>query len=152
MMATLATHPTTVKAAAGGSFLLEERTPQEGFTPEDFNDEQRQSAETASNFAQKEILPAVDAIEAKDYKVTRGLMAKAGELGLMATDTPEEYGGLAMDKVVSAIVGEQLSVLGSFATSFSAHVGIGMLPIIWYGTPEQKKKYLSKMVTGEWIG
>ncbi len=152
-MATLVTHPaTTVKAAAGGSFLLEERTPQEVFTPEDFNDEQRQIAETAGNFAQKEVLPAADAIEAKDYKVSRALLTKAGELGLMATDTPEEYGGLAMDKVTSAIVGEKLSVLGSFATTFSAHVGIGMLPIIWYGTPEQKQKYLPKLVTGEWVG
>lgn len=111
-MATPATgQTTTVKAAAGGGFLLEERTPQEVFTPEDFNDEQRQIAETASNFARKEILPAADAIEAKDYTVMRALLAKAGELGLMATDTPEEYGGLAMDKVASAIVGEQLSVL-----------------------------------------
>src|ERR1700761_6319319 len=153
MMATTATHPkTAVKAAAGGSFLLEERTPQEVFTPEDFNDEQRQIAETAGNFAQKEILPAADAIEAKDYNMTRALLSKAGGLGLMATDTPEEYGGLAMDKVTSAIVGEKLSVLGSFATTFSAHVGIGMLPIIWYGTPEQKQKYLPKLVTGEWIG
>jgi alkylation response protein AidB-like acyl-CoA dehydrogenase len=152
MMATLASQPTTVRAAAGGSFLLEERTPQEMFTPEDFNDEQRQIAETASDFAQKEILPASDAIERKDYKVLRGLLGKAGELGLMATDTPEEYGGLAMDKVASAIVGEKLSVQGSFATTFSAHVGIGMLPLIWYGTPEQKKKYLPKLVTGEWIG
>jgi alkylation response protein AidB-like acyl-CoA dehydrogenase len=152
MMATLASQPTTVKAAAGGSFLLEERTPQEMFTPEDFNDELRQIAETASDFAQKEILPASDAIERKDYKVLRGLLVKAGELGLMATDTPEEYGGLAMDKVASAIISERLSVQGSFATTFSAHVGIGMLPIIWYGTPEQKKKYLPKLVTGEWIG
>jgi alkylation response protein AidB-like acyl-CoA dehydrogenase len=152
MMATLASHPSTVNAAAGGSFLLEERTPQEIFTPEDFNDELRQIAETASNFAQKEILPASDAIESKDYKAIRALLAKAGELGLMATDTPEEYGGLAMDKVASAIVGERLSVQGSFATTFSAHVGIGMLPLIWYGTPEQKKKYLPKLVTGEWIG
>ncbi|MBW8746662.1 MAG: acyl-CoA dehydrogenase family protein [Acidobacteria bacterium] len=152
-MTTLASQSTTtVKAAAGGSFLLEERAPQEVFTPEDFNDEQRLIAETASNFAQKEILPAADAIEAKDYKMTRGLLAKAGELGLMATDTPEEYGGLAMDKVTSAIVGEKLSVLGSFAVTFSAHVGIGMLPIIWYGTPEQKQKYLPKLVTGEWVG
>ena len=112
-MATPATQQTTtVKAAAGGSFLLEERTPQEVFTPEDFNDEQRQIAETASNFAQKEILPAADAIEAKDYKVTRALLVKAGELGLMATDTPEEYGGLAMDKVTSAIVGERLCSTG----------------------------------------
>ncbi len=152
-MATVTSHPKSqVKAAAGGSFLLEERTPQEVFTPEDFSDEQRQIAETASEFAQKEILPAADAIEAKDYKVSRALLAKAGELGLMATDTPEEYGGLAMDKVTSAIVGEKISVLGSFATTFSAHVGIGMLPIIWYGTPEQKQKYLPKLVTGEWVG
>ena len=152
-MATPATEPkTSVKAAAGGSFLLEERRPEEVFTPEDFSEEQRQIAETAGNFAQKEILPAADAIEAKDYALTRGLLKKAGELGLMATDTPEEYGGLAMDKVTSAIVGERLSVLGSFATTFSAHVGIGMLPILWYGTAEQKQKYLPKLVTGEWVG
>lgn len=152
-MATPATDPkAAVKAAAGGSFLLEERRPEEVFTPEDFSDEHRQIAETAGNFAQKEILPAAEAIEAKDYAVTRELLKKAGELGLMATDTPEEYGGLAMDKVTSAIVGERLSVLGSFATTFSAHVGIGMLPIIWYGTAEQKQKYLPKLATGEWVG
>ncbi len=152
-MATLAAHPeTTVKAAAGGSFLIEERTPAEVFTPEDFTDEQRQIAETASEFAQKEVLPVADEIEAKDYKLIRSLLAKAGELGLMATDAPEEYGGLAMDKVTSAIVAEKISVLGSFATTFSAHVGIGTLPIIWYGTAAQKAKYLPKLVTGEWVG
>ena len=152
-MATIATHPTrNIKAAAGGSFLLEERTPQEVFTPEDFSDEQRQIAEMASSFAIKEILPAADAIEAKDFKVSRALLLKAGELNLMAVDTPEEYGGLAMDKVTSAIVSEKLSVVGSFSTTFSAHVGIGMLPIIWYGTAEQKQKYLPRLVSGEWIG
>jgi alkylation response protein AidB-like acyl-CoA dehydrogenase len=156
-MATMTTHPKTqiktqIKAAAGGSFLIEERAPAEVFTPEDFTDEQKQIAETASEFAQKEILPAADAIEAKDYQLTRALLAKAGELGLMATDTPEEYGGLAMDKVTSAIVAEKLSIMGSFATTFSAHVGIGMLPIIWYGTAEQKQRYLPKLVTGEWVG
>src|ERR1700722_4401066 len=87
------------KAAAGGSFLLEERTAEEIFTPEDFTEEQRQIGETTHNFCAQEVVPAAVAIEAKDFAVTRGLLHKAGELGLMAVDVPEEYGGLAMDKV-----------------------------------------------------
>ncbi len=140
------------KAAAGGSFLLEERTPEEIFTPEDFTHEQRQIGETTHTFCAREVVPAAAAIEAKDFTVTRGLLHKAGELGLMAVDVPEEFGGLAMDKVTSALVAECNSQLGSFSVAFSAHTGIATLPLLWYGTAEQKQRYLEKLATGEWIG
>src|ERR1700733_7230971 len=87
--------PAPTKIISGGSFLIEDRLPSEIFTPEDFNDEQRQIAETAARFASEEVVPATDSIEHKDFAVTRGLLRKAGELGLMAVDIPEEYGGLA---------------------------------------------------------
>ena len=147
MATTLAPSPTVT----GGSFLLNEADPANTFTPEDFSDEQRQIASTAAEFAANEVLPAADDIEAKHFDVTRGLLKKAGDLGLMAVDIPEEYGGLAMDKVTSAIIADRMSVLASFSVAFSAHVGIGTLPIVWYGTEAQKQKYLPKLASGEWI-
>ena len=147
MATTLAPAP----VVTGGSFLLSEPDPANIFTPEDFSDEQRQIASTAAEFAANEVLPAADDIEAKHFEVTRGLLKKAGELGLMAVDIPEEYGGLAMDKVTSAIIADRMSMLASFSVAFSAHVGIGTLPIVWYGTEAQKQKYLPKLATGEWI-
>ncbi len=151
-MATIAPSVPGTKANNGGSFLLKDLEPQDIFTPEDFSDEQRQIADTADQFAANEVLPAADQIEAKNFTVTREILRKAGELGLMAVDIPEEYGGLAMDKVTSAIVADHLSQLASFSVAFSAHVGIGTLPIVWYGTPQQKEKYLPKLATGEWLG
>jgi butyryl-CoA dehydrogenase len=142
----------TAKRVKGGSFLTEERDPQDVFTPEDLSEEQRQIARTAIDFTQNEVLPAAAEIEAKNFAVTRGLLRKAGELGLMAVDIPEAYGGLEMDKVTSALIAESISKLASFSVAFSAHVGIGTLPIVWYGTEEQKRKYLPKLATGEWIG
>jgi len=139
------------KAAKGGSFLTEERQPQDVFTPEDFTGEHRQIAKTAAEFTLNEVLPAAAEIEAKNFEVTRRLLRKTGDLGLMAVDIPEAYGGLEMDKVTSAIVAESISRLGSFSVAFSAHVGIGTLPIVWYGTDAQKRKYLPKLATGEWI-
>jgi alkylation response protein AidB-like acyl-CoA dehydrogenase len=151
-MATVTTPASApVTAPGGGSFLIEERQPGEVFTPEDFSDEQRQIAETAAQFAANEVLPAAEEIEAKHFDVTRVLLKKAGDLGLMAVDIPEEYGGLAMDKVTSAIVADRMSKLASFSVAFSAHVGIGTLPIVWYGTDAQKEKYLPKLATGEWL-
>ncbi len=156
-MATIAPpNPPATKATTpeirGGSFLINDLRPEDIFTPEDFTEEQRQIADTAHQFAANEVLPAADEIEAKNFTVTRELLRKAGELGLMAVDIPEEYGGLAMDKVTSAIVADYLSQLASFSVAFSAHVGIGTLPIVWYGTVEQKVKYLPKLATGEWLG
>lgn len=136
---------------SGASFLLHETDPAGVFTPEDFNEEQRQIASTAAQFVANEVLPAAAAIEAKNFDVTRALLKKAGNLGLMAVDVPEAYGGLAMDKITSAIVADRMAVLASFSVAFSAHTGIGTLPIVWYGTEAQKKKYLPKLATGEWL-
>jgi len=140
-----------VAAAAGGSFLLESRTPAEVFTPEDLNEEQRQIAATAAQFARDEILPAAEAIEAKQPGVLRGVLVKAAELGFTSIDIPEEYGGVGMDKVSSTVITDHLSVLASFSTAFGAQAGIGTLPLVWYGTAEQKQRYLPKLASGEWI-
>src|ERR1039458_5994146 len=140
-----------IVAAAGGSFLLETRTPAEIFTPEDLNEDQRQIAATAAQFAREEILPAASAIEAKEPGVLPAIMRKAAELGLTSVDIPEEYGGMGMDKVTSTVIADHLSVLASFSTAFGAHTGIGTLPLVWYGTEEQKQRYLPKLASGEWI-
>jgi alkylation response protein AidB-like acyl-CoA dehydrogenase len=150
-MATTATTPFLAKRIAGGSFLLEHLKPEDVFTPEDFSDEQRQIAQTARDFAMQEIVPASDQIEAKNFAVTRALMKKTGDLGLLAIDVPEEYGGLELDKVTSALACDMLALQSSFTVAYSAHVGIGTLPLVWYGTEEQKKKYLPKLAAGEWV-
>ena len=138
-------------AAAGGSFLLESRTPAEVFTPEDLNEEQRHIAATAAQFARDEIMPAADAIEAKEPGAMRKMLQKAAELGFTSVDIPEEYGGVGMDKTTSLVITDYVSALASFSTAFGAHTGIGTLPLVWYGTEAQKKRYLPKLATGEWI-
>jgi alkylation response protein AidB-like acyl-CoA dehydrogenase len=137
------------KRIPGGSFLISDPAPADCFFPEDFTDEHKQIAETTANFAINEIMPASAQIEAKDFSVTRRLLKEAADLGLTAVDIPEEYGGLEMDKVSSAVVAENIAKQASFSVAFSAHVGIGTLPLVWYGTPEQKKKYLPKIASGE---
>jgi alkylation response protein AidB-like acyl-CoA dehydrogenase len=137
--------------AAGGSFLLETRTPAEIFTPEDLNDEQRQIASTAAQFAREQIMPVADAIEAKQPGVLRAVLVKAAELGFTSVDIPEEYGGVGMDKVSSTLISDHVSVLASFSTAFGAQTGIGTLPLVWYGTEDQKQRYLPKLASGEWI-
>jgi butyryl-CoA dehydrogenase len=144
--------PFLIVAAAGGSFLLESRTPAEIFTPEDLNEEQRQVAATAAQFARDDILPNTAAIEAKQPGVIAALLRKAGELGFTSVDIPEEYGGLGMDKITSTLITDHLSIVASFSTAFGAHVGISSLPLVWYGSPDQKRRYLPKLATGEWIG
>jgi len=141
-----------VIAAAGGSFLLETRSPAEIFTLEDLNEEQRQIASTAAQFAREEILPLAAAVEAKEPGVMKSLLRKAAELGFASVDIPEEYGGVGMDKTTSTLITDHLSVLASFSTAFGAHIGIATLPLVWYGTEEQKHRYLPKLATGEWIG
>ncbi len=140
-----------VKRVTGGSFLIEDLAPHDIFTLEDLSPEQIQIADMTTRFAEENILTQVEAIENKQYDVSRQLMRELGELGLLGIDVPEEYGGLDLDKVTSALVSENLSIIGSFAVTFSAHVSIGSLPLIWYGTPAQKAKYLPKLATGEWI-
>ncbi len=149
-MSTLA--PSPIAAAAGGSFLLETRTPAEVFTPEDLNEEQRQIAATAARFAREEILPRVAAVEANEPDAMAALLRKAAELGFTAVDIPEEYGGMGLDKVSSMLVTDHISTLASFSTAFGAHVGIASLPLVWYGTEAQKQRCLPKLATCEWIG
>jgi alkylation response protein AidB-like acyl-CoA dehydrogenase len=151
-MATMTAPVSAAKKIAGGAFLISDAKPSECFFPEDFTDEHKQIAETTAKFATNEILPMGEAIEAKDFAVTRRLIKEASALGLTSVDIPEEYGGLEMDKVTSAIVADNIAKQGSFSVAFSAHVGIGTLPIIWYGTEAQKKKYLPKLATGEYVG
>jgi alkylation response protein AidB-like acyl-CoA dehydrogenase len=156
-MSTITTSPVdlafaSVFAAAGGSFLLEDRSPEEIFTPEDLSAEQRQIAETASRFAKEQILPAAAQIEAKQEGVMRGLLRQTAELGFTAIDIPEEYGGLGLDKATSAVVADYTAVNASFSTTIGAHAGIGTMPIVWYGTPAQKERYLPRLASAEVVG
>ncbi len=136
---------------SGGSFLFEDRKPGEIFTREDISEEQRMFARVAEEFMAKEVLPRAEQIYSKDWALTRELLLKAGELDLLRIDIPEAYGGLGLDKVSSAYVGEQIALMPSFGASLGAHTTIGTLPIVYFGTPEQRAKYLPKLATGEWI-
>src|SRR5262245_34426172 len=140
-----------VVAAPGGSFLLEGRAPDEIFTPEDFSDEQRMIGDTAQEFMDKEMVPRLPEILALRYGATRELLRKAGELGLLGVEIPEAYGGLGLDKVSGCLVSERSARDGSFAVSFMGHTGIGTIPIVFFGTEEQKRKYLPRFASGEWI-
>ncbi len=135
---------------AGGEFLITEAAPEEVFTPEDFTDEHRMIYQTAQDFVQKEIQPHVDRLEEKDHELVLDLLGKAGELGLLGTDVPEEYGGLGLDKVSTTVVGEAMGNAASFSVVYGAHTGIGTLPIVYFGNEEQKSKYLPKLASGQW--
>lgn len=135
----------------GGSFLIEEHTTEQVFTLEDLSEEHQQIVQTTQDFARNEILPNAEKIEHKEFTVTRSLIRKACEIGIGNVDIPEAYGGSDMDKIASAIIAEHISVNGSFSVAFGGHVGIGTLPIVYFGTPEQKQKYLPKLASGEWI-
>jgi butyryl-CoA dehydrogenase len=137
---------------SGGSFLLEERQPSEVFTPEDFSEQHNLIAQTAEEFALNEILPNVEKIEHKDFSITRELLKKAGELGLSSAEIPEAYGGLEMDKVTAAVIADHIAKYAGFATTWGGHTGIGTLPIVYFGTEEQKKKYLPRLAAGEIVG
>jgi len=137
---------------AGGAFLIEERAPEEVFTPEDFNEQHLLIAQTAEEFALKEIIPHIDKLEHKDFALLRNLVRKAGELGLSGADVPEAYGGMEMDKVTSALIADRLARYGGFSATWGAHTCIGTLPIVYFGTEEQKKKYLPGLASGETVG
>ena len=149
-MATTTVAPKT--KTTGGSFLLEDHQLDNVFTPEDFNEDQQMIAKLADEFATNEVLPAVEKIEHKEWEVTRALLKKASEMGLTNADVPAEYGGSDMDKVSSAIIAEYMAKCGSFVVSMGGHAGIGTLPIVFFGTEEQKKKYLPKLASAEMIG
>jgi alkylation response protein AidB-like acyl-CoA dehydrogenase len=148
-MATVAIPKTKI---LGGSFLLEERQTADVFTPEDFSEQQQMIGQTTEEFAVNEILPQAEKIEHKDYSVSRDLLKKAGDLGLSGVEIPEAYGGLEMDKVTAAIIADHIAKYAGFATTWGAHSGIGLLPIVYFGTEEQKKKYLPKLAAGETVG
>ena len=121
------------------------------FTPEDFTDEQRMIGAAAQDFMETEMVPRLPEILALKYEATRELLRKAGEMGLLGVEIPAEYGGLGLDKVSGCLIAEKAARDGSFAVSFTGHVGIGSLPIVYFGTEEQKKKYLPRLAAGEWI-
>ena len=137
---------------SGGSFLLEERKPDDVFTPEDFTEQHLLISQTAEEFAVNEIVPNIEKMEHKDFSITRDLLKKAGELGLSSSEIPEAYGGLEMDKVTAAVIADHIAKYAGFATTWGGHTGIGTLPIVYFGTEEQKKKYLPRLAAGEIIG
>src|SRR5437763_4050566 len=137
---------------SGGSCLLETRRTDEVFTPEDFTEQHQLIGQTAEQFAIKEIVPNIEKIEHKDFSVTRELLKKAGELGLSSAEIPEAYGGLEMDKVTAAVIADHIAKYAGFATTWGGHTGIGTLPIVYFGTEQQKEKYLPRLATGEIVG
>jgi alkylation response protein AidB-like acyl-CoA dehydrogenase len=148
----MATTVVTRTAAKGGSFLLESAQPSDVFTPADLTDDQKLIGQTAEEFVLKEVLPLVKDLEAKKPGLMAELVKKGGELGLMGGGVPEQYGGAGLDKIAATVLTEKLSIYGGFAVTHGAHAGIGTLPIVYFGTEDQKKKYLPKLATGEWIG
>jgi alkylation response protein AidB-like acyl-CoA dehydrogenase len=149
-MATISAIPST--KISGGSFLLEERKVDEVFTPEDFTEQHQLIGQTAEEFAVNEILPNAEKMEHKDFSISRDLLKKAGDLGLSGVEIPEAYGGLEMDKVTAAVIADHIAKYAGFATTWGAHSGIGTLPIVYFGTEEQKKKYLPRLAAGEIVG
>jgi alkylation response protein AidB-like acyl-CoA dehydrogenase len=135
----------------GGSLLIEERTPDEIFTPEDFTEEHRMIAETTRQFVDKEVMPRMDELEKHDWKLARELVGKAADLGLIGANIPEEYGGLGLDQTSGALIGENIGRSASFATTLGAESGIGLLPIVYFATDAAKQKYLPRVAAGELI-
>jgi alkylation response protein AidB-like acyl-CoA dehydrogenase len=143
---------TTASSARGGAWLIDDVAPDSVVTRERLTDEQRMIGQTAEAFIDNEVLPVLDRLEQKDWDVARTLARRSGELGLLATDVPDAYGGLELDKVSSVIVGEAAGRCASFATTFGAQTGLTITPLLCFGNDRQKEKYLPQLVTGEIIG
>src|SRR5687767_12816252 len=139
------------KLVKGGEFLISELTPEEVFTPEDFNEEHRMIAETTRQFIDNEVIPHIDELEKHDWKLSRELIKKAADLGLIGANIPEEYGGLGLDQTSGALIGENIGRSASFATTLGAESGIGLLPLVYFGTDAAKEKYLAKIAAGELV-
>ena len=137
--------------APGGSFLLESPRAEDVFTPAELTDDQRLIGQAAEEFVTKEVTPLIPELEQHKEGLMAGLLRKAGEIGLLGGGVPEEYGGSGLDRISSTVLSEKISSYGSFSVSVGAHSGIGTLPIVYFGTEEQKKKYLPKLSTGEWL-
>lgn len=141
------------KLTRGGAFILQETNAQDVFTPEEFNEEQRMMREAIQEFVDREVWPARERFDSSDYDYTFELMQKIGEMGFLGVSVPEAYGGMGMGFVDTMLVCEYISgASGSLSTAFGAHTGIGTMPIVLYGNEEQKKKYVPKLASGEWIG
>ena len=138
--------------ARGGDFLFNGALGKRIFSPEDFSAEQRQFADTTEEFVKKEVLPDLDRIEAQDFALVVEKLRQCAKLGLFLVDVPEEYGGLELDKVTSMLLAEKMAPTGSFSITYGGQTGIGLLPLVYYGTAEQKERYLDKLTTGEWVG
>jgi alkylation response protein AidB-like acyl-CoA dehydrogenase len=134
----------------GAEYLVTEVGKDDVFAPEDFSEEQRSISDTADKFVREEVLPVYERLEHQEPGLAMKLMSKAGEAGLLMIDAPQEYGGLELDKVTSCISADRMGAAGAFSVSYSAHSGIGTLPLIYYGTQAQKEKYLPKITSGEW--
>ena len=139
-------------AVQGGEWLVKESNPFETFIPEDFDEEQQMVMEMCAQFLDTEVLPVIDRIDKLEPGLMPSLLEKAGEQGLLGTVLPEEYGGLGKDFITSTIVNEGLGGGYSFSVAVAAHTGIGTLPILYFGTDEQKQKYIPKLASGEWKG
>jgi alkylation response protein AidB-like acyl-CoA dehydrogenase len=148
-MATDVKTPNTLK---GAEWLIRESIPSETFIPEDFNEEQKMVIDMCYSFLQAEIQPVLDRIDSLEPGLMPSLMEKAGEQGLLGASIPEEFGGLGKDFITSTLVNEGLGGGHSFSVGIAAHTGIGTLPILYFGTPEQKSKYIPKLASGEWKG
>jgi alkylation response protein AidB-like acyl-CoA dehydrogenase len=145
----MATAPVSQALNRGGSFLITSTSPQDVFTPADITDDQRLIGQTAEEFVQKEVLPNVPELEAHKEGLMAQMLKKAGEIGLLGGAIPEEYGGAGLDKISSTVLAEKLSGYASFAVSHGGHSSIGTIPIVYFGTEEQKKKYLPRIASGE---
>ncbi|NJM24558.1 MAG: acyl-CoA dehydrogenase family protein, partial [Bacteroidia bacterium] len=147
----MSTVTATKQTIKGGEFLIRDTNASDIFIPEEWNEEQKMIMQQCKDFLDKEVYPNLDALDAmKDPKLMPSLLDKAGELGLLGTSVPQEYGGFGMDFNTTMLVAEVLGAGHSFAVAISAHTGIGTLPILYYGNEEQKKKYIPKLATGEW--
>ncbi|TXI35522.1 MAG: acyl-CoA dehydrogenase [Niabella sp.] len=142
----------TTDMIKGGEWLIKESQPANTFIPEDFGEEQKMIADMCTQFLDAEVMPKLDAIDNLEPGLMPSILQKAGEQGLLSVSFPEEYGGLGKDFITSTIINEYLGGGHSFSVAIAAHTGIGSLPILYFGTEEQKQKYLPKLVTGEWAG
>jgi len=144
--------PSTSLSHKGGSWLLDETPASDVFTPEKLSEEHRLMARTTTEFVENEVLPSLERLENKDWQLARSLVRRGGELGLLSIAVPEEYGGLDLDKASSLAVVERIGPSASFATTFGGQANLSILPLVLFGTPEQKQKYLPRLMTGELIG
>src|SRR5690625_3977376 len=139
------------KTFKGGGFLIEDFVGEDIITPEDFTDEHKMIAQTTEDYVVNDVLPLVDELEQQNFDHSLKLLKKAGEVGLLSADITVEYNGLGLDTISSSLITEKISLAGGFSITHGAHVGIGSLPIVFFGNEEQKKKYLPKLATGEMI-